>query len=127
MEPYNTKDEAERAAPLKRQREARKAYSASQELGDETEAQVDAVYFAPMELQSSCDGDCWFEYEPSARYHRIKPAIRTDDDAQAKFLRDEGEIQERLERAFLWGALIGGAFALTVFVGTLMWAGMVGR
>jgi phage-related protein len=97
VEPYNTKDEAERAALLKRQREARKAYSASQELGDETEAQVDAVMFVASD----------------------------SDAAQAKFLRDEGETQERLERACLYCALIGGLFVLTVFVGTLMWAGVL--
>jgi hypothetical protein len=39
-------DEREQAELIKRQRDANKAYSVSNELGDETESQVDSVFFA---------------------------------------------------------------------------------
>ena len=68
-------DEREQAELLKAQRKMREAYSASNGMGDETESQVEAVFFtdeAKPKMQSSYDGECWMNtYEPSAPYHRI--------------------------------------------------------
>ncbi len=97
-------DESYQAMLLRRQREARKAYSASQELGDETEAQVESIMFAP---------DDHVNYQMA------------EDERQAEFLRNEGAWQERVEKAFCWGMMVGGATALTVLMGTLWWLGVV--
>jgi hypothetical protein len=90
-------DESYQAMLLRKQREARKAYSASQELGDETESQVEAVLFVDSK----------------------------EDDEQAQFLVNEGAWQERVEKAFCVGMMVGGATALTVLMGTLWWLGVV--
>jgi hypothetical protein len=93
-------DETYQAMLLRKQREARKAYGVSQEMGDETEAQVESVMFAP-------------DYQAA------------EDEQQAKFLREEGEWQERAEKAFCYGMLVGGLTALTVLVVTLWLVGVL--
>lgn len=99
-----THDETYQALLLRKQQEARKAYSASNELADETESQVEAVMFAP---------DDHVDYG------------KAEDEAQAKFLIEEGKWQERAEKAFCWGMLVGGAVALAVYNLTLWLVGLL--
>ncbi len=118
-------DESYQAMLLRRQREARKAYSASQELGEETEAQVESIMFVNdadgLREQYNCTA--WGDLTPEQQA-KLRLEIHEDDE-QAQFLVSEGAWQERVEKAFCWGMMVGGATALTVLMGTLWWLGVV--
>jgi hypothetical protein len=136
-------DEREQAELIKRQRDANKAYgmSASNGMGDETESQVEAVWFTesndngktditimdstvPVVKESSHDGEHWFGFDSYARYQRIR-YVNPEDEVQAKFLLEEGKWQERTEKAFCWGMMVGGAVALGVYNLTLWLVGLL--
>ena len=111
-------DESYQAMLLRKQREARKEYGVSQEMGDETEAQVDAVYFTAHSVADNGTAECRIQHSDYGEsWH--------EDEQQAKFLREEGKWQERTEKAFCCGMMVGGVTALTVLVATLWILGVL--
>ena len=116
-------DEREQAELIKRQRDANKAYSVSNELGGETESQVEAVFFtdeAKPKMQSSYDGECWKNtYEPSARYHRIYVPPPEYNEPPPLTRHDE-----ECFRYFVWGC-IAGPIALALVAG-MAWLAVKG-